>query len=149
MNGVTLRRLQRFVLALAVPALAAPCAADIRPRVESVPCVPGGVAAIPVERTPGEPWPSRVAVRIGDLQSTAPVVWVGARADDGMRTWTRSEERVDATMIADVSATPDPESTGEVFAMVSLPVSGEGAIEVAGSSARATWTATRRSGRAS
>ena len=139
MNGVTLRRLQRFVLALAVPALAVPCAADVRPRVESVPCVPGGVAAIPVERTPGEPWPSRVAVRIGDLQSTAPVVWVGARADDGMRTWTRSEERVDATMIADVSATPDPESTGEVFAMVSLPVSGEGAIEVAGSSVRAAW----------
>jgi hypothetical protein len=67
------------------------------------------------------------------------VVWVGARADDGMRTWTRSEERVDATMIAEVAATPEPESTGEVFAMVSLPVSGEGAIEVAGSPVRAAW----------
>ena len=144
MTRVMLRRLQCPLLrcpllALAVSTAASHSTADVRPRVESVPCVPGGVAAIPVERTPGEPWPSRVAVRIGDLRSTAPIVWVGPRADDGVRTWTRSEERVDATMIAEVSATPEPESTGEVFAMVSLPVSGEGAIEVAGSTVRAAW----------
>ena len=138
MTRVAIRLHHRIAIALAAT-FAAPSAADVLPRVESVPCVPGGIAAIPVARTPGEPWPSRIAVRIGDLQSTAPLVWVGARADDGARSWARSEERVDAAMIAEVPAAPEPETTGEVFAMVGLPVSGEGAIEVSGVPVRAAW----------
>lgn len=113
--------------------------AELRPRIDAVPCVPGGIAAIPVERTAGEPWPARIAVRIGELRSTAPLIWVGARADDGIRSWTRAAEQVDATPIADLPATPEPESIGEVFAMVELPASGEGAIEVGGLPVAARW----------
>lgn len=140
MIRVLRRRHSRSLASIgAAASLAATCAADVRPRVESVPCVPGGIAAIPLERPPGEPWPGRVSVRIGELRSTAPVVWVGARADDGARSWTRSEERVDAAMIADAPAGSEPEASGEVFAMVSLPVSGEGSIELAGATVRAAW----------
>ena len=84
MTRVAIRLHHRIAIALAAT-FAAPSAADVLPRVESVPCVPGGIAAIPVARTPGEPWPSRIAVRIGDLQSTAPLVWVGAGADPRAR----------------------------------------------------------------
>lgn len=113
--------------------------ADLRPRLDAVPCVPGGIAAIPLERTAGEPWPARIPVRIGDLRSSAPLIWVGARADDGVRSWTRAPEQVDAVPLAEMPASPEPESVGEVFAMVELPASGEGAIEVGGLPVTARW----------
>jgi hypothetical protein len=75
--------------------LACPVAADappgaapptgIVPGAESVTCVPGGVAAVPLERVGDAPLPARVPVMVGSLRSMAPVVWVGARADDGAR----------------------------------------------------------------
>lgn len=120
-------------------ALASPCAAEVRARVDRVPCVPGGVAAIPVRRAEGEPWPSRIDVRVGDLRASASLVWVGVRPDDGSRGWTRSAEQFDASSVADMPAEPVPESVGEVFAMLSLPASGEGAIEIGGVPVRADW----------
>ena len=68
--------------------------AGVRPRIASVPCTPGGVAAVPIERTPGTPWPARVPVRIGGLQSQATVLWIGTAPDDGARSWARAPERV-------------------------------------------------------
>jgi hypothetical protein len=128
--------------AVAVAALLAwpaPCGAEVRARVDRVPCVPGGVAAIPVQRTEGEPWPDRIEVRVGDLRTTASLVWVGVRPDDGARGWTRSPEQFDASAVAQMPASPAPESVGEVFAMLSLPASGEGALEIAGIPLRADW----------
>jgi hypothetical protein len=120
-------------------ALAAPCLAEVRARVDRVPCVPGGVAAIPVQRTEGDPWPARIDVRVGELNAAAALVWVGARPDDGARGWTRSPERFDAVPVADMPADPPPESMGEVFAMVTLPASGEGALAIGGVPLRADW----------
>ena len=131
---------QRALAAIAVAlAASSPCAAEVRARVDRVACVPGGVAAIPVQRTEGEPWPSRMEVRVGELNAVATLVWVGMRADDGARAWTRSPEQFDAMVVADMPAEPLPESVGEVFAMVTLPASGEGALEIAGVPLRADW----------
>lgn len=114
-------------------------AADIRPRVEAVRGVPGGIAAIPLQREPGTLWPARVAVRIGELQSQAAVVWVGRAVFTGARSWTRSPLQVNASMAADMATTPEPEGIGEVFAMVELPASGEGSIEIGTVEVKVHW----------
>ena len=134
-------RVRRPSIAIAVCAAftAVSAHAEVRPAVSSALCVPGGVAAIPLERTAGSDWPSRIAVRIGGLQSQASVVWVGSAADDGQRSWTRSPEQVRAVPIAQMPASPAPESLGGVCAMVELPASGEGSIEVSGVPVVAQW----------
>ena len=124
------------LLALACAAMAI---AGVRPRVESVPCTPGGVAAVPIERTPGTPWPARVPVRIGGLQSLATVIWIGAAADDGGRSWARSPERIDAMLVAEMPPMPEPETVGEVFAVFDLPAAGEGSIEIDGTAVAVRW----------
>ena len=111
-------------------------AADIAPTVDSVACTPGGVAAIPLARGAGEPWPARVAAAIGDLRTTAPVVWVGAAAPDGARGWTHSPGRVAVRGVDELPPGESPESTGAVFALLELPASGEGSLEVAGRAVR-------------
>ena len=139
-NASRVPHMQRAAVAFAAAlASAAPCAGEVRARVDRVPCVPGGVAAIPVQRTEGEPWPARIDVRVGDLNAPAILVWVGMRPDDGVRCWTRSPEQFDAIAIADLPAEPAPESIGDVFAMVTLPASGEGALAIAGVPLRADW----------
>jgi hypothetical protein len=133
-------RLRVNAIAASVALLCA-CVADaeVRPAVSSALCVPGGVAAIPLERTPGTDWPARVPVKIGALQSQATVIWVGPAADDGHRSWTRSAEQVRAVPIAEMPASPAPETIGGVCAMIELPASGEGALEVAGAPVVAQW----------
>ncbi len=111
----------------------------VAPSVDVVTCVPGGVAAVPLERRGDAAVPARVAVVVGALRSQAPVVWVGARPDDGARFWTRSPEQVEAAMACELPADPRPESTGQLFAMVELPAVGEGDLEVAGRPVRARW----------
>ena len=109
---------------------------DVRPRASSAVCVPGGVAAIPVERT-GNRWPARVAVMVGELRTTAPLVRViPAAAPDG-RWWTRGAEHVAVSMAADPAPSTDtPES---VFAMVELPAVADGDLTVAGVPVAARW----------
>ncbi|MFM9144989.1 MAG: hypothetical protein ACKORL_06405 [Phycisphaerales bacterium] len=116
-----------------------PPAPGVVPSVDTVTCVPGGVAAVPLERNGDAAVPARVSVVVGALRSQAPVVWVGARPDDGARFWTRSPEQVEAAMACDLPADPRPESTGQLFAMVELPSVGEGDLEVAGRPVRARW----------
>jgi hypothetical protein len=139
-NASRVPHMQRAAVAFAAAlASAAPCAGEVRARVDRVPCVPGGVAAIPVQRTEGEPWPARIDVRVGELVAPAVLVWVGMRPDDGARWWTRSPEQFDAAAVAEMPSEPAPESVGEVFAMVTLPASGEGSLEIGGVPLRADW----------
>ena len=129
--------------------LACPVAADappgaapptgIVPGAESVTCVPGGVAAVPLERVGDAPLPARVPVMVGSLRSMAPVVWIGARADEGARFWTRSPEQVDAAMASELGRDPRLDPAGQLFAMVELPATGEGDLEVAGAAVRGRW----------
>ena len=116
-----------------------PAPAGVAPTVDTVTCVPGGVAAVPVGRIGDSALPARVPVVVGSLRTQAPIVWVGARADDGARFWTRSPEQVDAASVPDLPAGDRPESTGQLFAMVELPAVGEGDLEVAGRAVRARW----------
>lgn len=118
-------------MALAAACAGAGPAGDVRPRAAWVTCVPGGVAAIPVERT--KDLPARASVRIGTLESQASLVWVDAGSDDGGRWWTRSPERIRA-----LPATEAPEG-GAVFAMVELPAVAGGSIELAGTPVAARW----------
>ena len=134
----------RFVIALLASitvALLTPTAAarDIRPRFDSVVCTPGGVAAIALERTGLSEWPARIPVKIGALQSQATLVLIAPRADDGLRSWTRAPAQVDVSLITEVPETPEPEKLGGVFAMVELPASGEGSLEIGGVAVTAHW----------
>ncbi|MFO0961788.1 MAG: hypothetical protein U0625_02655 [Phycisphaerales bacterium] len=126
-----------FALAL-LPAPAAH-AREVRPRVAAVVCSPGGVAAVPLARDAGDRWPERVAVSIGGLQAQAPVVWVGAAVDDGMRSWTRSPEQLTARAIGAMRDEERPESRGEVMALVELPAAGEGALSIGGRALETFW----------
>lgn len=122
--------------AIAVAAhVVAGAAADVHPSAAWVTCVPGGVAAIPLERDDGTPWPSRVPVRIGGLESQAAVVWVGPGADDPARWWTRSPERISAMA---APGAPDG-AAGAAFAMVELPASPVKEFEVCGAAVAARW----------
>jgi hypothetical protein len=118
----------------ALAVVGAAVAADVRPRSDSAACVPGGVAAIPVERTGGS-WPARVPVTVGALRTFAPLIRVGAAAPSQSRHWTRTPEQVDA----DVPPSASTGAEGDVFAMVELPASGEGDLSVDGTSVRARW----------
>ena len=102
---------------MAAPALAgAACFADVAPRVDRLGCPPAGIAAVPLVREAGDEWPKRVDVSVGGLNSTAPVVWVGARPDDGARPWTRSPEQYEVRPIESFPAGSEPESVGDVLA---------------------------------
>lgn len=130
------------VLAACAALVASPvprAGAEVVPTVDAVACTPGGVAAVPLSRAAGEPWPARVAAAIGDLRATASVVWVGTAAPDGVRGWTRAPGRVTVRAVEDAPAGEPPESTGAVFALLEMPASGEGALEVAGRAVRANW----------
>ncbi len=136
------RRLLASVLAACVALLAVVCpraGADVLPTVDLVACTPGGVAAVPLARGEGEPWPTRVPAAVGDLRTTAPVVWVGAAAPDDVRSWTHSPGRIAVRGIEEFAPTDVPESSGAVFALLELPASGEGTLEVAGKAVRANW----------
>ena len=125
---------------MAAPALAgAACFADVAPRVDRLGCPPAGIAAVPLVREAGDEWPRRVDVSVGGLNSTAPVVWVGARPDDGARPWTRSPEQYEVRPIESFPAGSEPESVGDVLALVSLPAGGDESIEVAGRRIRVHW----------
>lgn len=134
-------RLIFALLASCVVAFLTPIAAarDIRPRFDSVVCTPGGVAAIALERTALSEWPARIPVKIGALQSQATLVLIAPRADDGLRSWTRAPAQVDVSLISEVPETPEPETLGGIFAMVELPASGEGSIEIGGVAVTAHW----------
>ena len=114
-------------------------ARDIRPRFDSVVCTPGGVAAIALERTALSEWPARIPVKIGALQSQATLVLIAPRPDDGLRSWTRAPAQVDVALVSELPETPEPETLGGIFAMVELPASGDGDIEIGGVSMTAHW----------
>ncbi len=124
------------------PMLAAGCVRpigavdDVRPRASAAACVPGGVAAIPLERL-GDRWPARVAVTVGELRTTAPVVRVTPAAVPDGRWWTRSAEQVDVVMAADLA--PAADGAASVFAMVELPAVADGDLTVAGVPVAARW----------
>jgi hypothetical protein len=134
-------RLRFAILALCAVVLLTPIAAarDIRPRFDSVVCTPGGVAAIALERTALSEWPARIPVKIGALQSQATLVLIAPRPDDGLRSWTRAPAQVDVALVSELPETPEPETLGGIFAMVELPASGEGAIEIGGVTMTAHW----------
>lgn len=117
----------------------AACFAEVTPRVDRLGCAPAGIAAVPLAREPGDEWPHRVGVSVGGLTSTAPVVWVGARADDGARPWTRSAEQYDVRPIESFPAGSEPESVGDVLALVSMPATDDEMVEVAGRRVRVHW----------
>lgn len=132
MRGIV-RRLSAVACAASVAATAA--AGDVRPAATWVTCVPGGVAAVPVERDAGRPWPARVPVRVGGLDSQAALVSIGTGGDDGSRWWTRSPART-----VPVPAPSAPEGApGTVFAMVELPASPVKELEVCGVPVTARW----------
>ena len=114
-------------------------ARDIRPRFDSVVCTPGGVAAIALERTALSEWPARIPVKIGALQSQATLVLIAPRPDDGLRSWTRAPAQVDVALVSELPETPEPETLGGIFAMVELPASGEGSIEIGGVTMTVHW----------
>ncbi len=128
------------IVCSALFALAAPAfARDIAPRGGSVVCSPGGVAAIPLVRAAGDRWPARLPVSIGGLQTQASVVWIGARPDDALRSWTRSPEQLTAKAIESITDGSKPEDSGEVMALVELPASGEGKLEILGHTLETSW----------
>lgn len=131
----------RTLLPCALPlALAcARCPAEVRPRVDRLSCVPGGIAAVPMARDDGDAWPDRVPVSVGGLSASAPLVWVGASADDGARSWTRSPEQYRVLAVGAFEGPARPEEVGDVFALVPLPASGDGVVRVAGTPVRAHW----------
>lgn len=114
-------------------------ARDIRPRFDSVVCTPGGVAAIALERTALSEWPARIPVKIGALQSQATLVLIAPRPDDGLRSWTRAPAQVDVALVSELPESPEPETLGGIFAMVELPASGEGSIEIGGVTMTVHW----------
>ena len=134
-------RLRFTLLASCAVAFLTPIAAarDIRPRFDSVVCTPGGVAAIALERTALSEWPARIPVKIGALQSQATLVLIAPRPDDGLRSWTRAPAQVDVALVSELPESPEPETLGGIFAMVELPASGEGSIEIGGVTMTVHW----------
>lgn len=114
--------------------------ADVRPSVQSLACVPGGVAAIPLVREAGDAWPATVPVAVGDFTTQGVVVWLGTR-DTGARYWTRSPDQVDVRTVDLAPAGAPPEQTGAVLALVELP-SIPGALAVLGQTLEVNWLAT-------
>ena len=97
------------------------------------------MAAIALERTALSEWPARIPVKIGALQSQATLVLIAPRPDDGLRSWTRAPAQVDVALVSELPETPEPETLGGIFAMVELPASGEGSIEIGGVTMTAHW----------
>lgn len=132
-------------MALAVVAgcclLARDARAEVRPAVETAACVPGGVAAIPLARDPGDPWPATVPIQVAGLTTRGVVVWVGPR-DSPARYWTRSADQVDVRAVGELVTPEPPEATGSVLALVELPAI-PGPLEVCGRTVEARWLAER------
>lgn len=123
----------------AIGAIAHAAHAEIRPAVQGIACVPGGVAAVPLVRAAGDTWPATVPVRVGDLTTQGVVVWLSAR-DDGRRYWTRSPDQVEVRVIGEAPQDAPPEQTGAVLALIELPsVSGE--VAVLGTKLDVNWLA--------
>ena len=113
-------------------------AAEVRPSVDTVTCVPGGVAAVPL--TPGAgALPARIAVTVGGLRTSAPVVRVAGGGPALARHWTRSPERIVAWMASEQAPAGIEPATADAFAMIELPATGEGDLEVDGAAVRARW----------
>jgi hypothetical protein len=118
--------------------------ADVRPAVGTVACVPGGVAAIPLMREPGDEWPATIPVRVAGLGTRGVVAWVGVR-QTAARHWTRSADQVEIRAIREVPAVGadgPPEAVGTVLALVELPAI-PGPLEVNGRGVDAQWIADR------
>lgn len=115
-------------------------AGGVTPRVESVTCVPGGVAAIPLAPTDGV-YPARVDVTVAGLRTAAQVIFVAPGGAPTARHWTRAPERIEAWLANDPPppGLGPPASAAEAFAMVELPASGTGDLDVAGTPVRARW----------
>lgn len=113
-------------------------AAEVRPSVDSVTCVPGGVAAVPLAVDAGA-LPARVTVTVGGLRTSAPVVRVTSGGPATARHWTRSPERIVAWMASDGVPPGAEPAAADAFAMVELPASGEGDLAVNGTPVRARW----------
>jgi hypothetical protein len=111
--------------------------ADVRPAVQTPACVPGGVAAIPLRRDPGDAWPSTVEVKVGGFTTVGVVAWVASRATP-VRHWTSSNDQVQVRAIADAPREAPPEATGAVIALVELPAI-SGAMEVLGVALEPNW----------
>lgn len=109
--------------------------AEVRPAVEGVACVPGGVAAVPLQRQEGDAWPSTVPVQVGGLDTQGVVVWVAPRRDNGARYWTRTPDQVD---VQPVEQEPPPGVTAQVLALVELPAL-VGELRVCGVKIEANW----------
>jgi hypothetical protein len=103
-----------------------------------VTCVPGGVAAVPLAADAGA-LPARIAVTVGGLRTSAPVVRVAAGGPASARHWTRSPERIVAWMASEQAPASIEAAAADAFAMVELPASGEGDLEVDGTVVRARW----------
>jgi hypothetical protein len=93
--------------------------------------VPGGVAAVPLAADAGA-LPARIAVTVGGLRTSAPVVRVAAGGPASARHWTRSPERIVAWMASEQAPASIEAAAADAFAMVELPASGEGDLEVDG-----------------
>ena len=115
--------------------LATQAHADIRPAVEGIACVPGGVAAVPLQRAEGDQWPATVPVQVGNLNTQGVVVWVAPRRDSGARYWTRTPDQVD---VQPVDREPPPGVAAQVLALIELPAL-SGDVLVCGVKLEANW----------
>lgn len=105
------------------------------------PVVPaGGVMALPLSRITDGVWPVTLDVALSDGRSVPAVVAVLENVADGRRaSWTRALQLAAVTPLVAWNRPERPEESGEVLALIEVPIGFRGTMEVGSSSIAPRW----------